>query len=121
MSLCYCSCYFLSPVPTNHLENCVGGDFENDLDNDPCEPAVSRVPGNMIVLCSRREIQSSIASCISTLEYLAIKPSTTVWNSSSFSSLDSIDFSVGTVDTFEEVKRQKRGGGFEEGKKGKRK
>ena len=36
------------------------------------------------------------------LEYLAISPSTTVWNSSSFSSLSFIDFS-GTVDTFDEV------------------
>ena len=36
------------------------------------------------------------------VEYLAISPSTTVWNSSSFSSLSLVDFS-GTVDTLDEV------------------
>ena len=33
-------CYFLHDFDffksaSNHLENCVGGDFENDLDDDP--------------------------------------------------------------------------------------
>ena len=39
-----------------YFEDCVGGDFENDLDNDPCEPTVPRVPGKH---CRQRNATSS--------------------------------------------------------------